>query len=89
MVIRNGDDAASGIFQNSVTDTESKEAIVKLDSSGSNWLPDQSNLVLLLLNTVMMKMSNYRRDSFGQDGSNYLKIDELDKNMALLLKSPI
>lgn len=89
MVSRNGDDAVIRHILRipQITETESAQAIAKLDS------------VRLLLATgsigfgeAVAKYSDDENAKFtagilmAHDGSNYLKIDELDKEMVLLLK---
>ena len=89
MVSRNGDDAVIRHILRipQITDTESKEAIVKLDSIRQQLVSGS-----IEFGAAVAKYSDDENAKFtagvllGRDGSNYLKIDELDKDMVLLLK---
>ncbi|HTB24061.1 MAG TPA: peptidylprolyl isomerase [Puia sp.] len=89
MVSRNGDDAVIRHILRipQITDTESKEAIVKLDS-----IRQQLVSGTIEFGAAVAKYSDDENAKFtagvllARDGSNYLKIDELDKDMVLLLK---
>jgi peptidyl-prolyl cis-trans isomerase SurA len=89
MVSRNGDDAVIRHILRipQITDTESKEAIVKLDS-----IRQQLVAGSIEFGAAVAKYSDDENAKFtagillARDGSNYLKIDELDKDMTLLLK---
>jgi len=89
MVSRNGDDAVIRHILRipQITEPESAQAIVKLDSIRQ----------LLVSGAIPfgVAVDKYSEDEtakftagilMGRDGSNYLKIDELDKEMVLLLK---
>jgi peptidyl-prolyl cis-trans isomerase SurA len=89
MVSRNGDDAVIRHLLRipQITETESGQAIVKMDSIRQ----------LLISNSIGFgeAVSKYSDDPnakftagilMAHDGSNYLKIDELDKEMVLQLK---
>ncbi len=89
MVSRNGDDAVIRHILRipQITHTESKEAIVKLDS-----IRQQLVAGSIEFGAAVAKYSDDENAKFtagillARDGSNYLKIDELDKDMVLLLK---
>ncbi|HXB31090.1 MAG TPA: peptidylprolyl isomerase [Puia sp.] len=89
MVSRNGDDAVIRHILRipQITDTESKEAIVKLDSIRQQLVSGS-----IEFGAAVAKYSDDENAKFtagmllARDGSNYLKIDELDKDMVLLLK---
>ncbi|HEY4156037.1 MAG TPA: peptidylprolyl isomerase [Puia sp.] len=90
MVSRSGDDAIVRHILRipQITEKESGEAISKLDSI-RNQLVDGS----LSFGEAVAKYSDDENAKFtagmllARDGSNYLQIDELDKNLVLLLKS--
>jgi len=89
MVSRNGDDAVIRHILRipQITETESKEAIVKLDSIRQQLVSGS-----IEFGAAVAKYSDDENAKFtagmllARDGSNYLKIDELDKDMVLLLK---
>jgi peptidyl-prolyl cis-trans isomerase SurA len=89
MVSRNGDDAVIRHILRipQITDTESKEAIIKLDSIRQQLVSGS-----IEFGAAVAKYSDDENAKFtagillARDGSNYLKIDELDKDMVLLLK---
>ena len=89
MVSRNGDDAViSHILRiPQITETESNEAIIKLDS-----IRQQLVSGYIEFGAAVAKYSDDENAKFtagfilARDGSYYLKIDELDKEMVLLLK---
>ncbi len=89
MVSRNGDDAVIRHILRipQITETESKEAIVKLDSIRQQLVSGN-----IEFGAAVAKYSDDENAKFtagillARDGSNYLKIDDLDKDMVLLLK---
>jgi peptidyl-prolyl cis-trans isomerase SurA len=89
MVSRNGDDAVIRHILRipQITDVESKEAIVKLDSIRQQLVSGN-----IEFGVAVAKYSDDENAKFtagimlARDGSNYLKIDDLDKEMVLLLK---
>ncbi len=89
MVSRNGDDAVIRHILRipQITETESQEAIVKLDSIRKQLVSGS-----IEFGAAVAKYSDDENAKFtagvllARDGSNYLKIDELDKDMVLLLK---
>ncbi len=89
MVSRSGDDAVIRHILRipQITETESKEAIIKLDSIRQQLVSGS-----IEFGAAVAKYSDDENAKFtagvllARDGSNYLKIDELDKDMVLLLK---
>ena len=89
MVSRNGDDAVIRHILRipQITETESQEAIVKLDSIRQQLVSGS-----IEFGAAVAKYSDDENAKFtagvllARDGSNYLKIDELDKDMVLLLE---
>jgi peptidyl-prolyl cis-trans isomerase SurA len=90
MVSRNGDDAVVRHILRipQITETESAEAIARLDS-----VRDQLVAGTIGFGEAVDKFSQDDNAKFtagrfmGRDGSTYLKIDELDKDVVLLLKN--
>ncbi len=90
MVSRNGDDAIVRHILRipQITETESDEAIAHLDSIRTKLMNGG-----LSFGEAVAKYSDDENAKFtagmllARDGSNYLQIDELDKDMVLLLKN--
>ena len=90
MVSRSGDDAIIRHILRipQITETESNEAIAKLDS-----VRDKLVSGTLSFGEAVAKFSDDENAKFtagmllAHDGSNFLQIDELDKSMVLLLKN--
>jgi peptidyl-prolyl cis-trans isomerase SurA len=89
MVSRNGDDAVIRHILRipQITETESAQAIAKLDSIRHQLITGS-----IAFGEAVAKYSDDENAKFtagilmARDGSNYLKIDDLDKEMVLLLK---